>query len=94
MAPDIRSRAAEYYDLNPNAPADVPFYKKLVPSPRASVLELGCGTGRVLVPLAEACAYIHGVDLSEAMVAVCRRKVADAGIAATETQVDDTRTKA
>jgi SAM-dependent methyltransferase len=88
MTTDIRSRAAEYYDLNPDAPADVPFYKKLIPSARASVLELGCGTGRVLVRLAEACAYIHGIDLSEAMVVVCRRKLAGAGIAATEAQVE------
>jgi len=88
MTTDIRSQAAQYYDLNPDVPADVPFYERLVPSPGASVLELGCGTGRVLVPLAKACAYIHGIDLSEAMVAVCRRKLAAEGMAATETQVE------
>jgi SAM-dependent methyltransferase len=41
-----------------------------------------------LLPLAEKCGYIHGLDLSEAMVAVCRRKLAAAGIAPTKAQVE------
>ncbi len=87
MATDTRARAARYYDLSPDTPADVPFYKGLLPSPTAQVLELGCGTGRVLMSLAEECGYIHGLDLSEAMIAVCRRKLEAAGIAASKAQV-------
>jgi SAM-dependent methyltransferase len=55
MANDIRAKAAQYYDLCPDMPADVPFYRSFIPSLEARVLELGCGTGRVLVPLAEKC---------------------------------------
>jgi SAM-dependent methyltransferase len=84
MSNDIRANAAKYYDLCPDMPADVPFYSSLIPSPEARVLELGCGTGRVLVPLAEKCGYIHGLDLSEAMIDVCRRKLEAAGIATTK----------
>jgi SAM-dependent methyltransferase len=39
------------------------------------MLELGCGTGRVLLPLARAGREITGLDLSERMLARCRAKV-------------------
>jgi tRNA G46 methylase TrmB len=51
MVTDSRTQAAKYYDLSPDTPADVPFYKKLISSRETRVLELGCGTGRVLVPV-------------------------------------------
>lgn len=91
MSGDIRAEAARYYDLNPNIPDDLEFYRLHVPSPEASILELGCGTGRVLVPLAEKCAYIHGIDSSEAMVSLCRKKLAVSSIpdSRARVQVDD-----
>ena len=52
------------------------------------MLELGCGTGRVLLPLAEVCGYIHGLDISEAMVTLCREKLKAAGIVGTKAQVE------
>jgi SAM-dependent methyltransferase len=52
------------------------------------VLELGCGTGRVLLPLAAAAAYLHGLDRSKAMIAICQRKLEAAGIPATKAQVE------
>src|SRR2546426_2885300 len=88
MATDIRAQAAKYYDLNPEAPDDIPFYKSLIPSPEVCMLELGCGTGRVLLPLAEVCGYIHGLDISEAMAASCSEKLKAAGIHATKAQVE------
>jgi SAM-dependent methyltransferase len=39
-----------------------------------AVLELGIGTGRVALPLAERGVPVHGIDLSEAMVARLRAK--------------------
>jgi SAM-dependent methyltransferase len=77
---DIRAGAAGYYDLNPHTPDDVSFYETNIPSPDASVLELGCGTGRVLLPLVESCEYIQGIDSSEAMLAICRKKLLEEGI--------------
>jgi SAM-dependent methyltransferase len=44
------------------------------------VLELGCGTGRVLVPLAATGHAITGVDGSPALLALARQKVAAAGL--------------
>lgn len=88
MKVDIRSEAAAYYDLNPNVPDDIPFYLRRIPSPEAAVLELGCGTGRVTLPLARHCRYIHGIDLSPAMIAICRDKLEAARIPRTSAQVE------
>jgi SAM-dependent methyltransferase len=49
-------------------------------SPDAAVLELGCGTGRVTVPLAAHCRFILGIDRSLAMLDRCRDKLAGAGL--------------
>jgi len=46
-------------------------------APRAGggpVLELGIGTGRIAIPLAERGVQVHGIDLSEAMVARLQAK--------------------
>jgi SAM-dependent methyltransferase len=80
MRTDIRENAARYYDLSPENPDDIPFYEQRIPFPGARILELGCGTGRVLVPLAEKSGYILGVDISEAMLSVCCQKLAEKGI--------------
>lgn len=79
---DIRASAAQYYDLQPPpfAGKDIPFYRSLIPSTSATVLELGCGTGRVLIPLSQHCAFTHGVDSSEAMLAICRKKLTSEGV--------------
>lgn len=87
MAIDIREEAARYYDLNPAMLDDIPFYRGKIPSGDSSVLELGCGTGRVLLPLAKDCGYIQGVDISESMISICRQKLAKAGITSTKAQV-------
>ena len=39
-----------------------------------AALELGIGTGRIALPLAERGVRVHGIDLSEAMVARLRAK--------------------
>src|SRR5690606_15392790 len=35
-------------------------------------LEIGCGPGRLLRPMSERCAEIHGVDVSDEMIARAR----------------------
>jgi SAM-dependent methyltransferase len=60
---------------------DVPFWRRLVASRGGRALELGCGTGRVTLPLARTgAATIVGVDRSEAMLARGRRRLRRAGI--------------
>jgi SAM-dependent methyltransferase len=80
MQDDIRADAAQYYDPNPTIPEDIAFYTARLPSADASVLELGCGTGRVLLPLAAACGSIYGLDRSPAMLARCVQKLQAAGM--------------
>ena len=48
MSEDIRAEAAKYYDVSPTIPDDIAFYQARLPSSDAAILELGCGTGRVL----------------------------------------------
>jgi SAM-dependent methyltransferase len=55
---------------------DVAFYVDEANSARGTVLELGCGTGRILLPIARAGCTIVGVDNSRQMLARCRSKLA------------------
>ena len=62
---DIRTEAAKYYDLNPEVLDDIPFYKERIITGKVKVLELGCGTGRVLVPLTKSSGYSICVKYSK-----------------------------
>ena len=54
---------------------DLPFWKQTLSDLGAPALELGCGTGRLLVPLARAGVAMTGIDRSGAMLARARRRV-------------------
>ena len=56
--------------------ADVPFWMGLARQAGGPVLELGCGTGRVLVPLARAGMSMVGIDRSDRMLARARARLA------------------
>jgi SAM-dependent methyltransferase len=71
---------AEYYDYEAHVVDDVPFYLEYAAASGSPILELACGTGRVLVPLAEAGFEMSGVDLSANMLARCQDKVAARGL--------------
>jgi len=66
---------AEYYDFDHALTLDVGFYLDFARRCGSPILELACGTGRLVLPLAEAGFEVYGVDLSDNMLAVCRRKV-------------------
>ncbi len=53
---------------------DIPFYLKQAAISGGPVLELGCGTGRVTIPMAEAGFEMTGLDLSAPMLEEARRK--------------------
>jgi SAM-dependent methyltransferase len=71
------SFVAEYYDHLPTVQGrqDLDFYLDFAMNEGGPILELGCGTGRILLPLAEAGHVVRGIDLSEQMLATCRRKL-------------------
>lgn len=56
---------------------DVAFFVEEAERAGGPVLEVGCGTGRVLIPSARAGVAMTGVDLSRRMLEVCRRRLAD-----------------
>ncbi len=53
--------------------------KKLIPK-KARVLDIGCGTGKYTIPLAEAGHNISGLDASREMLAVAKKKSAENGL--------------
>ncbi len=68
----------ELYDAIPlyNTRADVRYYVDACRNSSGEVLELGCGTGRILIPAAEAGSVITGLDQSIHMLERCRGKLA------------------
>ena len=68
-------RAALYDAVYADA-GDIPFWESMAAEAGSGpLLELGCGTGRVLLPLARAGHEITGVDLATHMIAQCRMKL-------------------
>jgi ubiquinone/menaquinone biosynthesis C-methylase UbiE len=59
---------------------DVGFWKRLALAQDGPVLELGCGTGRVALPVAKAGAWLVGIDRSEPMLARARRRLSRARV--------------
>lgn len=54
---------------------DVDFFVEMGRRSGGTVLEVGCGTGRVLIPTARAGVEIVGLDASPSMLSVCREKL-------------------
>ncbi len=55
---------------------DVPFWREIAVRAKGRVLELGCGTGRISLPLARAGVSLVGVDRSAHMLARAARRAA------------------
>lgn len=47
--------------------------------PNSTVLDVACGPGTVALKLAHAAGMVHGIDFSDAMLAVFKRKIEQAG---------------
>ncbi len=68
---------AEFYDyvVPYQTRPDVTFFVEAAQASGGPVLEVGCGTGRVLIPTARAGISIYGIDLSPHMLAVCEQRL-------------------
>jgi SAM-dependent methyltransferase len=66
---------AKYYDLvNTGLPGEAEFYVGQAVRIGGRALELGCGTGRIAIPMAMSGLDVTGLDISTAMLALCRAK--------------------
>ena len=74
---DNNPLVAELYDHTPlyAAREDIGLYVDCARQANSPVLELGCGTGRILIPTAAAGCEIVGLDASANMLARCRTKL-------------------
>lgn len=70
-------KIARYYDLtHDDLTEDVDYLLALLGETAVSLLELGCGSGRLLLPLARAGHRVTGVDNSPAMLARAQTRLA------------------
>lgn len=77
---DFYDACAAYYDGDYEAAGydrDVPLYVELARESGGPVLEMGCGTGRVLLPVARAGIEIAGVDASAVMLERLEARLAE-----------------
>jgi len=73
---DDYSTYARFYDLDHGSlDADLVMIEQYAALCGSPILELACGTGRALLPLARQGYQVTGVDISPAMLAIARRKV-------------------
>jgi SAM-dependent methyltransferase len=68
---------AEFYDhvVPYQNRKDVAFFVEAAKESGGPVLEIGCGTGRILIPTSQAGIKIVGLDLSPDMLRVCRERL-------------------
>jgi SAM-dependent methyltransferase len=72
---------AELYDpWSRSVTEDVGFYVAESRKSGGTVVELGVGTGRIAIPIAEKGKRVIGVDSSREMIAACRRRAEAAGV--------------
>ena len=69
---------APYYDWENRQTVgrrDITFWRRLAAPIDGPILELGCGTGRVAIPVARTGASVVGIDRSDSMLSRARRRV-------------------
>ncbi|HEX4208075.1 MAG TPA: class I SAM-dependent methyltransferase [Ktedonobacteraceae bacterium] len=72
---------APFYDAeHAHFSEDIDMYLNFATSSGGKILELACGSGRVLLPLAQEGYALTGVDTSDAMLGLARRNLEAAGV--------------
>lgn len=75
---NLFNESAPYYDSMDSVSAlrkdDIPFFLNYANLCGGDILELASGTGRVSIPLAKAGHRVYGIDYSDAMLNIFRRK--------------------
>jgi ubiquinone/menaquinone biosynthesis C-methylase UbiE len=71
----VQAYDAFYGSAPPPIAGDMTFYERMARETAGPVLEIGCGTGRITLALAEAGLEITGVDISAGMLETARHKM-------------------
>lgn len=72
---------APFYDIeHAHFDEDLDMYSRYAELSAGKILELACGSGRVMLPLAEEGYEITGVDSSKQMLALARQTLLEAGV--------------
>ena len=89
---DYNGLEAELYDVlrGGDEMDEIGLYSDVASEKGGTCLDVGCGTGRVLIPLAQQGIDIMGLDASQIMVEECRSRISGAGLSA-EIVRDDMR---
>jgi SAM-dependent methyltransferase len=69
-----------YDSILGNLDFGVDYYRNLALEAKGPVLEIGCGTGRLLIPCLQAGVAIEGLDLARPMLERLRRRTDDLGL--------------
>lgn len=76
----VYDEMAEYYDLIYWDQYDIEFYLREAKNARGSVLEVGCGTGRIFLHLLSEGIDAYGIDISQKMLDILIDKAKKKGI--------------
>lgn len=86
---ELFDRFAPFYDHDYRGyDDDIHLIATLAAETGSPILELGCGTGRVLAPLAEQGHTVTGVDISPALLAIARGKLTTRKLAKRATLIE------
>ncbi|HLZ58111.1 MAG TPA: class I SAM-dependent methyltransferase [Ktedonosporobacter sp.] len=73
---------APFYDIeHAHFSEDLDMYRNFAELCGGKILELACGSGRVLLPLAQEGFELTGIDTSEAMLLLAQQRLQQAGVA-------------
>lgn len=73
--------ARSWAELQTDGGPEAAYFQRLVERFGQPAVDLGCGTGRLLVPMLRAGLEVDGCDYSGDMLALCREKAAAEGLA-------------
>lgn len=69
-----------WVEFNVASTDELAFYRDQIVAGGGPALDLGCGTGRLLIPLLAEGLSVHGCDLSPDMIGECRTAAASLGV--------------
>ncbi|NET57768.1 MAG: class I SAM-dependent methyltransferase [Symploca sp. SIO2E6] len=72
---EIEDISASLYDYVFESRNDISFYLGIAEWLGSPILEVGCGTGRILLPLALAGFEVVGIDINTSRLAICESKL-------------------